>query len=250
MWCPDTSHVISAAIGTNPWAATKEERVKKKKLRKSLQFGERPIVPRRRPFWSVEWHMCAILIAADADILFVDCQLLNSCAWSWKRFFPGQQNKDELPYVRNLKNSSANTVPLAHYLLFHDYYLLPRWKVACEALSTEKNCALSPQRHCELNSHLQFLNENCGATLASTQFHSVKPCCWGWLCSHLPSVKQMFNWLATNAWKLKLGKYLCSSWGEKILQRLFKWSEKHVWEQIDPTHANPLSEPVQDDKNL
>lgn len=118
MWCPDTSHVISAAIGTNPWAATKEERVKKKKLRKSLQFGERPIVPRRRPFWSVEWHMCAILIAADADILFVDCQLLNSCAWSWKRFFPGQQNKDELPHVRNLKNSSANTVPLAHYLLF------------------------------------------------------------------------------------------------------------------------------------
>lgn len=35
------------------------------------------------------------------------------------------------------------------------------------------------------------------------------------------------------------------------LYRLFKWSKNpHAWEQIDPTHANPLSKPVQDAENL
>lgn len=48
---------------------------------------------------------------------------------------------------------------------------------------------------------------------------------------------------------------ICVVCGEKKntnkLYRLFKWSKKtHAGEQIDPTHANPLSKPVQDSENL
>lgn len=185
MWCPDTGHVISAAIGTNPRAATKEERAKKKKLRKSLQFGKRPILPRRRPFWSVKWHMCAILIVVDADILFVDRQLLNSCARSWNKFFPGKHNKDELPYIRNLNNSSANTLALEHYFIFFTC-----WKDAHETLSTKKIWVFLLQWYCKLNSHLQFWNKKFRKSLSSTRFHSVKPkLLLGWLLFPLSKCK-------------------------------------------------------------
>lgn len=64
-WSCDIGCDRHKSLGSN-----KRRKSKKKKLRKSLQFGKRPIVPWWRPFWSVKCHMCAILIGIDFMIFY------------------------------------------------------------------------------------------------------------------------------------------------------------------------------------
>lgn len=64
-WSCDIGCDRHKSLGSN-----KRRKSKKKKLRKSLQFGKRPIVPWWRPFWSVKWHMCVILIGVEFMIFY------------------------------------------------------------------------------------------------------------------------------------------------------------------------------------